>query len=256
MAHHLTTLVAIAVLTSMSLASLITGIWKGGSSKGSNFLLTSILTAAAALYFGLYAYRGFRVSVTPSDLLSAASYQILSFAVMLHLTFKPQKASSWRTILTCIASAAIVSLIVFLCIKRPIMPDAPTLPSRYILYTASFILTSPLIVLGVGELRGVQGEKSHAPLFWLSTLIGLEAYAVFGDSPLGLALAYRALNFLCIPLIIFSAFGLQRLYEARGRFRRAAATAALIVAAALNSYSVYASVSLQKRYMGYFWLYR
>ena len=256
MAHHLTTLVAIAVLTSITLASFIIRVWEGKSLDGFSFLLTSILTAEAALYFWLYAHRGFKISVTPSDLISAASYQILAFAITLHLTFKPQKTSNRRAILTSIASAAISSLIVLLCIKRPIMPDAPTLPSHYMLYTASFILTSPLIVLGVGELRGAQGENGYAPLFWLSTLIGLEAYAVFGDSPLGLTLAYRALNFLCIPLIIFSAFGLQRLYEARGHLQRAAATAALITVAALNFYSVYASVSLQERYMGYFWLYR
>jgi hypothetical protein len=194
MAHHLTALVAIAVLAAVALASSIVRARRGVSPDGSSFLLVSILTAATALYFWLYAYRGFKVAVTPSDLLSAASYQVLAFAVTLYLTFKPQKASNWKTLFTCIASAAIVSLVAFLCTKRPITPDAPTLPSRYMLYAAPFILASPLIALGVGELRSMQGENGHAPLFWLSTLVGLEAYAVFGDSPLGLTLAYRALT--------------------------------------------------------------
>jgi hypothetical protein len=259
MAHHLTALVAIAVLATIALASSIVRARRGVSPDRSSFLLVSILTAATALYFWLYAYRGFKVAVTPSDLLSAASYQVLALAVTLYLTFKPQKTSNWKTPLTCIASAAIISLIAFLCTKRPITPDAPTLPSHYMLYAAPFILASPLIVLGVGELRGMPSENSHAPLFWLSALVGLEAYAVFGDSPLGLTLAYRTLDFLCIPLIILSALGLQRLYKARGGSRRAAKAAAitaLIAVAALNSYNMYASVSLQERYMGYFWLYR
>jgi len=91
--------------------------------------------------------------------------------------------------------------------------------------------------------------KTAMPLFWLSTLVGLGAYAVFGVSPLGLTLAYRTLNFLCIPLIILSAFGLERLYKARGGSRRAAKAAAiiaLIAVAALNSYNMYASVSLRE----------
>ena len=261
LAHHLTALVAIAVLLNIALASSIVRVKRGLSPDRSGFLLVLILTAVTALYFGLYAYRGLKVALTPSNLLSAASYQILAFAITLYLTFKPQKPYNWRAPLTCTASAAIVSLIAFLCTKRPITPDAPTLPSHYMLYAAPFILASPLIVLGLGELRGMQGENSHAPLFWLSTIVGLEAYAVFGDSPLGLTLAYRALNFLCIPLIMLSAFGLHRLYKACGGSRRqraakAAAMAALIAVAVLGSYSVYASVSLQERYMGYFWLYR
>jgi hypothetical protein len=58
---------------------------------------------------------------------------------------------------------------------------------------------------------------------------------------------------------MLSAFGLERLYKARGGSRRAAEAVALtvlIAVAALSSYSMYASVSLQERYMGYFWLYR
>ncbi len=261
LAHHLTALAGIAVLASIALASSTVRVRRGVSPDGFGFLLVSILTAVTVLYFGLYAYRGLKLVLTPSDLLSAASYQVLAFTMALYLTFKPQKPSNWRAPLTRIASAAIVSLIAFLYTKRSIMPDAPTLPGHYTLYAAPFILASPLTVLGLGELRGMQRENSHAPLFWLSTLLGLEAYAVFGGPPLGLTLAYRALNFLCMPLMMLSAFGLHRLYKVCGGSRRqraakAAAITALIAVAALNSYSVYASVSLQERYMGYFWLYR
>jgi hypothetical protein len=59
MAHHLTALVAIAVLAAIALASSIVRVRRGVSPDGSSFLLVSILTAATALYFWLYAYRGF-----------------------------------------------------------------------------------------------------------------------------------------------------------------------------------------------------
>jgi hypothetical protein len=260
MAHHLAALVALAVLASMALASSILRAGRGLSLDWFSLLLASILAAAVALYFGLYAHGGLKVALAPSDLLSAASYQALAFALALYLTLRPHRPSGWRTTLACIASAAIASLIAFLCTRRPITPGAPTLPGRYMLYAAPFILVAPLAALGLGGLRGGQGEGSRAPIFWLSTLLGLEAYAVFGGPPLGLTLAYRALNLMCAPLMVLSALGLHRLYEVCGgprrrRAARAAAVVALTVIAALGSYDVYASVSLQERYMGYFWLY-
>ena len=255
MAHHLTALVAIAVMTSIALASSIIMVRRGSSLDKPGFLFVSIITAVTALYFGLYAYRGLKVAVTPSDLLSVASYQILALAIMLYLVFK------LRILLGCITSTTIVSLIAFLSTVRPMMSDAPLLPSHYTLYAAPFILASPLIVLGIEELRSMKGENHLAPLFWLSTLVGLEAYAVFGNQPLGLTLAYRTLNFLCMPLVMLSAFGLHRTYKDRSRPRgkrtwKAVAISVLTVMAVLSSYGVYASVSLQERYMGYFWLYR
>jgi len=261
LAHHLTALVAIGIMASIAIASSIIRIRRALSPDWFRFLLLSVLTVEEALYFGLYAYRGLKVALTPNDLLSASSYEILAFAVMLYLSFRTQKPSDRRMLPTCVASAAIVSLIAFLCTQRPIMPDAPTLPGRYMLYAAPFILEAPMMVLGLGELRGMEGENSPSPLFWLSTLAGLEGYAVFGDSPLGLTLASRALNFLCVPMMMLLAFGLQGLYKARGgpgreRAAKAYAITALIAIAALNSYSLYASVSLQERYLGYFWLYR
>jgi hypothetical protein len=261
MSHHLTSLIAIAILANIALASYILSVMRGVSQDRSGFLLVSILTAAAALYFGLYAYRGLRIAFTLSDLLSAASYQILAFAITLYLAFKPQPSSDRGMLPACIASAAIAFLAASLCTRRSIMPDAPILPSRYILYAAPFILTSPLTVLGVGELHGMQSWEGYALLFWLSTLLGLESYAVFGSSPLGLTLAYRTLNILCIPLTILSGFGLHRLCKASdGLGRRGAVKPAvmivLIAIVALNSYSIYASILLQERYMGYFWLYR
>jgi hypothetical protein len=260
MAHHLTTLITIATLAAITLAHSIVKIKRGASQDYSSLLPLLILTSAATLYFALYAHRGLKVTLTLSDLLSAASYQIIAFTIALYLAFKPKKHSNRGALISSTASAAIVFFIAFLCTKRPITPDAPTLPSHYLLYATPFILAAPLAALGLGELRS-KGENNLTPLFWLSTLAGLEAYAIFGDNPLGLTLAYRALNLLCIPLITLSAYGLHRLYEScsdsrKQKAAKASAITILIAAAALNSYNLYASVTLQERYLGYFWLYR
>jgi hypothetical protein len=255
LSHHLTVLVAIAVLASISLASSIARFREGLGSGSSSLLLVSALSAIAMLYFGLYAYRGLKVAITLSNMLSAFSYQVLAFTVALYLILKPHKPSRRKTIFTCTVLMVAVSLTAFLCTRKPIMPDAPILPIHYMLYASSFTLLSPLAFLGIGEIRGMQGENDLSPILWLSTLVGLEAYAVFGDSPLGLTLAYRALNPLCIPLTILSAFGLHKMYRAQPKVK-ATAVVALIAITAINSYSIYASTILQERYMGYFWLYR
>jgi hypothetical protein len=148
-----------------------------------------------------------------------------------------------------------------LTMKTPIVVGAPTLPGHYLLYAIPFVLISLVAVLGVGRLRVMRDERQAAPIFWLATILGLECYAVFTGSEMGLTLAYRTLNFLWPPLAILSAAGLRQLYETPGRLpkQRSAKLAAivmLIAIASLNSYNVYAAVSLQERYMGYWWLYK
>ena len=261
LAHHLTALVAIAILACISLAAHIIRFRGGLSPDRSSLIYVSILSAITALYFGLYAYRGLRVTLTLSDWLSAFSYQILTFTLALYFAFKPYRRSGRRTALTCSMAAALVLFIALLCTKRSIIPAAPRLPSHYLLYETPFILIASLTALGYGMLREMGSECHFAPLFWLAVILGLEGYAVFGDSPFGLTLAYRTLNFLWPPLAIICGAGLHRLYYVTdGSFKRKLkkiiATVALMLIATLNSYSVYAAVSMQERYMGYFWLYK
>ncbi|MBS7635114.1 hypothetical protein KEJ34_06460 [Candidatus Bathyarchaeota archaeon] len=98
------------------------------------------------------------------------------------------------------------------------------------------------------------------PLFWLAAVLGLEGYAVFGsrDPSLSLTLTYRGINFLLPPVAILLAIGLHELYE-RWRIRKIAKASIAIVmllTLSLNVFGVYATIHLQERYMGYFWLYR
>jgi hypothetical protein len=260
MAHHLTTFVTIAILASIALGSFAIRIKRGISHDNSSFLPVAILTALTILYFGLYAYRGWKITITPSEMFSVASYMFLAFAITLYFVLKPQKPSSWKTLITCITATTFAFLIAFLLTKRPITPEAPILPGYYMLYAVPFILMAPLIAFGIEELRSMHGKDNYVLLFWFSILVGLEAYAVFGDSPLGLTLIQRILNFLCIPLIILSAFGLLKLYKIYSNPRKqimakTIAIIGLIAIVVLNSYNMYASVNLQERYMGYYWFY-
>ena len=259
MAHHLTAFVTIAVLASVTLAATIVRVWKGLNVDKFRFLHVSILTVVTALYFWLYAWRGLKVTLTFSDWLSAGSYQVVTFSLALYFTVK-HRHSHVRTLLTYFVATAFVFLFAFLCTQRSVVPGAPTLPTHYLLYVTPFILISPVMVLGFGALR-IGDEHGIIPVFWLATILGLEGYAVFGDSPAGLTLAYRTLNFLCLPLAVFCAAGLHRLHGTSSQLhirKLARVTAAIFLAliVTLNSYNVYAAISLQERYMGYFWLYR
>ena len=259
--HHLTSLIAVIVLSSMALANFINSQWKGVKSEKTRVILPLILFAATALYYWLYASEGFKVPLTLSDWLSAASYQILAFALASHLSFKPIKRSFRKVFAESLVALTVTFLMVILTTRRSLTPGAPILPSRYLLYGSPFIIASPLIVLGHGGLKRVRGIKDFSVLFWLAAVMGLEGYAVFGGSSLGYGLAYRTVNFLQPPLAVLTAIGLDKIYKASKRpytkkLTKLVVVSSLLAITILSSYSVYAAIDLQERYMGYFWLYK
>ena len=258
-AHHLTPMVTATVLASVALAETFYRVKQGLDIEKTSLLYLSILTATTALYFAVFAHRGFKIAVTYSDVISAASYQIVAFASTLYLAFKPYTYSRRALLSACFVAVVTASTVALLSTKRPVVPGAPVLPGRYMFYATAFILAAPLLTLGFDKLCEIGGEGRTALPFWLTTILGFEGYAVFGNPPIGLTLAYRMLNFLCPPLAVICAFGLYRLCPEAGGPRkenRMLAAAVLLSILAISSYSLYAAVSLQERYMGYFWLYR
>lgn len=255
-AHHLAALVTLAVLASMSLAMQFMRVRRGLDLEKFSLLNISILSSVIFLYFWLYAYRGLKVAISLSDLLSAGSYQVVAFTLALYLISRRCQHSRLRTFLTCLTALTLVSTIALLCTRISIVPGSPRLPIHYLLYASPFILASPLAVLGLGELREMDDESHKAPFFWLSAVLGLEGYAVFGDPPVGLVLAYRTLNFLCPPLAFICTLKLRGSSREKlcGPISKGV-HAVLILIMVLSSYNLYAAVSLQERYMGYFWLY-
>ncbi len=160
----------------------------------------------------------------------------------------------------CNVALALTLLLIWLTTVRALIPGAPVLPARYIVYAGPFIAAAPLCILGYESIRKMHDEQYVMPLFWLAAVLGLEGYAVFGsrDPSLGLTLAYRGINFLQPPVAILLAIGLHEIYE-RWRLRKTAKASVAIImllTLSLNVFGVYAAIHLQERYMGYFWLYR
>jgi hypothetical protein len=257
-AHHLTPIITIAILSSIALARFINNTKKGLAPNKSDFVLVTILVAATTLYFGLYAQAGFKFTLTLSDWLSVASYQILTFAFAVYLTSKPYVHTQTRTIITTLGATALAFLFPLLAIKIS-LAGFPALPKHSLLYVSPYFIILPLITLGYGFQRRIKGFI--APLFWLAPLMGLEAYAIFSNSSLSPILWIRIPNFLYPLLAILSAAGLYRLYETTKkphlqRLIKPAVVTIILVIATVNVYTLYAAVSLQERYMGYHWLYR
>ena len=256
--HHLTPVIAIAILSSMALAHFINNMKKSLAPNKSDFTLVSILAVTTTLYYLLYAQAGFKFTLTLSDWLSAASYQILAFALAMYLTSKPYVHAQTRTLITTLGTVALAFLLPLLTMKIP-LAGFPTLPMYSLLYLSPYFIILPFITLGYGYQRRIKG--SIAPLFWMAPLMGLEAYAIFSNSSLSPILWIRIPNFLYPLLAILSATGLYLLYETTKKphlqkLIKPAVVTIIIVIATVNVYSLYAAVSLQERYMGYHWLYR
>ena len=258
--HHLTSVITITILTAITIAQLISNIKNGKPSNKFEIQLTLILTATFTLYFALYAHRGF-VMPTISEILSAASYQIVMFALAAYITFKPHTPTKNRTIVSTFATAAAAILLMVIATNVTLLPDFTTTVQRHILpYIIPYFIIMPFITLGHSYQK--QTKKSIAPLFWLSVLIGLQAYALFGgNSPLNTALWIRNPNFLYPPIAIFAAAGLHHTYKiktkpALQKLNKLIVVATILTIIIINVYSFYAAVHLEDKYLGYHWLYR
>jgi hypothetical protein len=261
LSHHLAALITISVLASLTIALFYSKAGKIHNSIKSSVGLLGIISAVTAAYFGFYAYKGLTLSLTPSDLLTIGAYQLVALAITLFFTSKAKAfPSRKRTVFGCVVAFILACSFMFLLTRKSLVYGAPILPLHYFIYVSPYIIALPLMMLSFGGLH----ERRSAllvPLFWLAPLVGLEGYAIFSGGPVGLTLTYRTLNFLLVPLFILIGVAFYKLYVfskgMRGsRILSIGIIATILFVASVNSYSVFASVSLQEKYMGYFWLYR
>lgn len=248
MTHHLTTLVALAALASMAAAELVAAVAGDSALRGVKALCyPAALALLAGGYYYLYAYKGMRLPILASEVLSLSSYQLVFLAAALHHAARPRGEGGGSLLAP--AATATVLLVAVLTTRIPLMPGLPRLPPRYLVYEAHYILAAPLAALGLAELRR-RGE--YRPAVWLASALGLLAYAVFSGQPLGRGLASRTLDFLWIPLAVAVAAGLGGRGAGPGR-RLAAATVLAVVV--LGAYTTLAPAVLGEGCLGSFWLY-
>lgn len=263
--HHLTAVIALTVISFLTLGLFFSRHEDSGFSVKNNIFLLLFFGAFLGCYFGFYAEAGLTYTLTAGDLLTAGAYQILTLSTVMYFLLKPVPGNPRPTsfkkslVLSIVAVTLTVLCSVFVTV-RSIVAGAPTLPIHYMLYLSPYFMLFPLLLLSV---KGLAERRWRLlmPIFWLAPLAGLELYAVFGGSPFGLTLIVRLLNFLILPLCILFALGFNKIIDFfKGSSKQRVAVLGIAVALAavssVNCYSVYSSVTLQEPYMGYFWLYR
>ncbi|MGB9778233.1 MAG: hypothetical protein ACPLW8_02410 [Candidatus Bathyarchaeales archaeon] len=258
-AHHLTTAITIASLLSITVATSIIRMKNGLSVDKSKIILTSILTVIALAYFWTFAFKGFKLVLSASDLISVFSYQLISFAITLYPALKHKASSNKVILLRCFTVLIFEVILVLLMLKTSIVPGAPSLPVHYIFYMVPFAVLF-LILAWYEGLSRAKDDYGVVPYFWLAVIYGLEGYAIFSRSSIGLTIGTRALNFLWPPMAIISSAGLCHLYETKNELHKEKLSKAIVAVVAvtvvsIGAFSTYASVSLQERYMAYFFLY-
>jgi hypothetical protein len=265
LSHQVTAFLTLAVLTLLSVGFCVSRADaepKRNSNK-SNFLYVGILSTVAGLYFGLYANAALIVTVTPSDLLTLGAYVILITAATLYLLLKPVKPA--KTHVTALLKYAVSFLvpagIVFLSTRIPLVPGAPKLPLHYFVYATPFLIAGPLIVYGLSGLRK-NNFSLLIPVLWFTAILSPAVYLVFADVPSETVSVYRFLDFLLPPMIILMAASLGKVYNSKPRrfhtdkIAKFAAVALIAIITATSTFSLYAAVSLQEPYLGYFWSYQ
>lgn len=260
LSHHLTAALTFSALVFLVIAFFFIGKdrW-GGSIKQAVGLLT-IFLAVSAVYYGFFALEGLPLSVSESDLLAIGAYQVIGLSLALFSVGKAKLFSNKTLTISYAAVVGLACVFMFFLTRKALLPTAPPLPIHYALYMIPYLIVVPLLVFG---LMGLREHRSAfmVPVFWLAGIGAFECYAIFGGSPAGLMLAYRTLNFLVLPIFILTGLLLWKFFASSQRMRggrlcAAGVAVAVLVSSAFGSYSLYAAVSLQEQYLGYFWLYR
>lgn len=251
MSHHLTYVVLIVVLVNIFLAEVFLPRLRSGKIVERVVMLT-VLIIAGLFYYVFYALRGLKVTLSFSDWLSAFSFQVVLFIGMFYVLARP---ASRRILMLWIAIVLGAFTGLLINQVRPFIPGAPRLSPSVFLYSCVIIFLGFLVAMGLYSVKKTEmDEKFYPLLFWLSSLLGLEAYAIFGADPsLSLTLTYRLPNFL-IP-VMASAAGASALDKSRSQLSRAAFFTCFIFLAGAMAMQSYSAVVLQENYVGYQWLY-
>jgi hypothetical protein len=258
--HQLTAFLTLGIIASISIAVYLSKTKTPLNSNKSNLTYLAILTTAAALYFGLYAYSTLPQAIATSDWLTVASYQIFVLAAAFYLVtvHVKKRSSSLSSALKLALGTSLIVLFMFLLTKLPILSGAPLLPFSYFVFALPFIVAVPLSLLALSTLYR-RSSSLCIPFFWLLPILGFALYGVFANSPEGIGFAFRSLNFLLPPLIILISIGLYKLtkmtHNSKGASTKFVAAGIVLFLVTVNVYGLYAAVSLQEPYLGYFWRY-
>ncbi|MEM3921474.1 MAG: hypothetical protein QXG25_01120 [Nitrososphaerota archaeon] len=251
MGHHLTYVVLMVILVNIFFVeAFLPKLLKGSLCERVGKLV--FLITAGLTYYATYASSGLKITLDFSDLLSAFSFQVILFVAMFYVVVRP--ISKFFLILWIFHVLAAFTGLVINQI-RPFVAGSPQLSQQVFFYASMLIFLGLFAAIGMYEVKKSGVDKKLYPiLFWLSSTLGLEAYAIFGANPsFSLVLTYRLPNFI-IPAVGVMAAA-STLANATSRTLRLASSICVVFLASTMLMQSYSAIILQENYLGYHWLY-
>jgi hypothetical protein len=257
--HHLTAFFAVGILAALTIASYVSqDKERKVNSTQSNILYSAILMGATSLYLGVFSFNALASTVSASDILSVGAYEFAAAALTLYVISRTNKKSTKQLAWELVAILSVVIAILVVITRTSLLPTTPVVPVYYLLFAVPFVIALPLVSISLNN----HSKKFTlmTPLFWLIPVVAFACYGIFANSAEGLSYAVRSINFLLPPLMILTGIGLYKLYTAANHpksrtLTKIVACAIILSMATISINSVYATVSLQEPYLGYFWRY-
>lgn len=253
--HHLQYFLLLIVFSNiLILRMFMRGVESNDTIKLSIFLITLLILGIT--YYPLYALRGITTTLGIPDIISLTSFQILCLLPSYYsLVGSKPKRLPLSLVMIWLTSYVILMINQF----QPILLGSPKIPLSLFIQLSILFTLGFYVILGfyysIG--RGVLGRIYYA-VGWLSALIGLEAYSIFGAQPsISLTLLYRFANHLLVPASIFASLGLVKIFNS---FKKKAygiicLTLLMLPISLSMVYQHYSSTILEENYLGYQWMY-
>ena len=256
--HHLTTAIAITILSVNALASSFEASKDSFHASISLALQAMFLAAGFTIHYIAFGSSGLQFNIGEEDLVSLFSHQLLFFLIFYNLLYRPKKYSKKFTIINFVIAQLLAICISLLVISKSILPGIPPPPIHYLIYETPYLLASPFLVLAYAGYLEKKWRQISRLFFWLSAVIGILSFAVFSGTYMGSTLAYRTVCFLAPPFAALFATGIcwtwKKVYKYRiARIWLCSITIAVL---ALSLYTFNACIFKGERFLGSFWLYK
>jgi len=260
MSHHLQYFLLLAIFSSILVLRLLL---RWVDDDGPIRLIPALITLLilGAIYYPLYALRGVAFSLTTSDILSVTSFQVLSLLLSYYALTGSGASTPPISLFIVWGSLYVAASLTILLINQlsPVLPGSPKLPASIVIQLSILLMLGLLVSFGIGSSsrRESSGNTYHM-VGWLSAILSLQAYSMFGAQPaLSLTLFYRLANHVLPPVFILASNGLVRIIDFfRGKHLRVMCLAAIVLPISLTLvYQHYSSTILQENYLGYQWSY-
>ena len=253
MGHHLQYFLLLAILLNMLILRFFLRRVDDESFTDSLTPLVPLLIVGS-IYYPLYALRGITFSLTTSDILSLISFQVLSYLLQYYLLTGAVKPPI-KLFIIWAASYMVLAANQFF----PVMPASPRIPASLSIQLSIIFMLGVFTIIGLDSLkrRGSVVKMYHV-VGWLSALLFLEAYSMFGAQPsMSLGLFYRIANHILPPVSILSSIGLVKIMDLfkSKRVGVVCLTIILLPISLTMVYQHYSSTILQENYLGYQWMY-